>query len=225
MTFQYSNRSIVYYPMTAVCHDAVNSKTLNVGRGGSTYDGTLVNTPTKRTKRGYDFDNTANEYISIPVAAWPGTSGSFLITMSYAPGSNLGNDATNRVIGTDHSSGNNYEQRMYIDGQIAISYTDGSTVLGNQWFNAEKGVLQAGIWTWELVAGTTTSHFYSNGVENSNTSAAKTLQSPDIGLYLARWGANFFDGTIYHAELTPVVLTPIQVQDYYIAMMKKINDV
>ena len=219
------NDALAEYECISETHDPTNSKILNSGTLGATGDGTLVNTPIKLKWRGYSFLAASTNYISIPLAAWPGTSGSLALMLNYTGGTT---DALTRIFGTDHTSGANYEHRASSNGQMSIAYTDGTTTSGITWVPAGSislGPIMMLVWTWSLSGGTTTSYFYHNGAQSATTSAAKTLQTPDTAIWIGRYDTDYFTGSIYNVAFLPYPMTPSQVWEHYVHKMLSVNKV
>jgi hypothetical protein len=205
-------------------HDPTNYRALDrsgLGNHVLLGNGAGTGTPTKLAAQGYSFNGTT-QYMTIPLAAWPGNNGTILIDYS------AGGTVQQRIFSTDHSSGNNYECRTYDNSGTGLTLTIGgasgtiisaSAVLPTHYY--DKNIL-AGAWSYS--ASTTLRNFH-NGIFRGSAVQTNAPATPDLGFYLMRWPSDgsYTAGSIRSVLCFSRTLSDLQIADAVLWMQKLRN--
>lgn len=217
--YSYRDSAILDLPMRAANHDPDNVRTLDISGGKFSRNNnhaTLSGPPTKRQNRGYVF-NGSSEFLTLPVAAFPGESGSIFLCLS-----NISSTST-RIVGTGHSSGSNYEMRTNLAGGKLTIYFPITTGLRDLAPDAPMptGPLFTYGFTWERSGSDNIYTVYQDGIGHSETHTENAIPSPDGSFLLMRWASGFATGNIHQGFLSDEPMSSIQAADLHLQMLER----
>ena len=235
-TFNYDSKCVLNLPMTAECHDATNLKTLD--KSGKGYNATFGNGstsatfPTKLQGRGYSFDG--GDYLNLgDVSALNLQDFSFAVL--YKRGSTISTGQT--ILGCQLNVAAGYytgwDCRMQIANTISfLKATDVNTrpaSLTTATFTGQEYLVIIGV-----KSGTSFKLYVNNQLVTDATFTSATMNYTNSTTKSTLIGAEYSDsgsvtyanqlvGSEHQTMITPTILTPIQVYDLTLKMMKKIN--
>jgi len=220
--YDYRNRAIIDLPFRMEQHDATNGKSLNVGRGGSDLDadfGAAAAEPTKLShQRGYNFDGGDHMVIS------HGSGFSYADAMSIMLMFILNSKAADAYIAEKRSGfdeGFEVYYRNATDNLYFLVDGGGTAASATSLTNPSIGKIYTLVGTYDGAAA----NIYINGAyENAANETGSIANSIDMYLGANDGNADYLTGSILHCALTDFVMTPLQVADYHIQMLKKINE-
>ena len=203
--------------MRAAQHDAVNTKTLNVGRGGSTLDadfGAGAAEPTKLDyRRGYEFDGAADYMI---LSSFPSTAiWTVLLTLQ-----SLQMTATPNEYLLDAET-----------GRLVIGWAAASNVLqiyDGTWRNTVIYARDdAAIHTLAITnAGADVYGIYFDGESRGTVAGTSRSLGGDVALGAEYTGTGrWTEMNLYHAGIADAVLTPTQCLQYHRSQMKRLHQI
>jgi hypothetical protein len=220
-TYNYRNKSVVDLPMLMAQHDAVNGKTLDVSRQGNDADfGAGAAEPTKLTARGYSFDG--GDYMMVDYDAFSICSGSNGCTISMLV--NLSNNANKYLLESTQDANNGMVVEAVANNDIRWHVKEGGTdYTAPKIDSVNTDQFHTLIFTYN---GVDESLSYLDGYAATAGAAASSLDTSDPNkLYIGSdaAAANNILGDILGFKIIPKVLTPMQVFNEHIDMMKKLN--
>jgi hypothetical protein len=208
--YNYMDSAVVHLPMTAAYHDPTNVRTLDATANGNNAtfgDGSTSSTyPTKLSKRGYSFDG-GTDYLTLGDISASTWAAAFLIKVDSSTAS------YNRIMG---------QASFQID--IAIGTTDTLAVYDGGWKTCTEP-FHLGLYSSAIITYDGTSLImYQNGIQCYSATAGRALSgATKIGSSDAA-GDNI-DADILEAAIISKPLTPLQVADLHVRMMRQVNNV
>ena len=233
-TYNYRNKAVLDLPMGMAQHDPTNVRCLDVsgnGKHAQFGDGSTSTTyPTKQTTHGYDFDG--GDYMIATPDLNVGDSGSLAFVMEFSPDFNYDENAVTYLYGSTAESifaviKQNNASSNVLDIWMGNEKIDSiaEATYSPYWRKGQRNEL--------IISGTggdgssNITRAWLNGVEIMNDTVewygGTDVTSLTMGASYSI--GNFFNGKITSFQVYPFILTPTQVQDLTINLMKKINDV
>ena len=156
--------------------------------------------------------NAGDDYIDLPIDIVFDDEMSIEIVFELYDDTDAG-----RVIGSQHSSGSNYELRTYIQNSNLLYFFVGNgSSTPNVYFYLDNWFdLTHGIWTWEYDSGAdeTTLKAYKDGTYKSSIIFDGKVQLPNINLRLGHWENTLgMNGKIYLARFYHKVLSDDEIK-------------
>lgn len=205
----------------------VIGRTLDVSGNGNhaTFgDGVTPSTvPTKLTKRGYSFDG--GDYLDLPPASFPGATGTFCFLAQR-----VSTVATVRLIGTADSRGTNYEMRTNYDvvnKQFQVYFPLGTSLraVASGSVPGTESIFSFVI-TWERSETVNIYDLYFNGRLVKHVEYTEDpIVTPNTSVSIMKWSTFYTSGEVRAFLASTDVLTPLQVADLHMRMMKGVNRV
>jgi hypothetical protein len=220
-TYDYIDTPILDLPMGMAQHDPTNTRTLDISSSGA--DATLINSPTKLTKKGYALNGT-NQAITAPVTGLLNEA-ELSFVFKFTPNFEA-DDATANFMFFDSTSTDRY-----------ILYRDLSQSLTLLMNGASGGIAAVAtllpLWkkgrvnTLAITTTTGKTNIWLNGYKIVDNSATVWTPVNPATLYIGtRYSAErYFDGDIHSFKVWNKLLTPMQIKDLYIRDLKQINDI
>jgi hypothetical protein len=211
-TYNYRDRASVILPMRAAQHEA--TKTLDVsGNGNHAVLGTGASKPTKRSKRGYDFDggdwmvlgdnlSSCNELsITIPFITSPDSSARYLWTITESDNVTMG-----------------VALRVKNTGELQLVHNSGITI-------TSTGLFVSGGLDIVTVTIDSLDKAYITKNQTNRTSEISLNINDRSGEFVISRKSFSLIGSILGFEANCEVLTPLQIADLHIDMRLGINQV
>lgn len=183
-------------------------------------NGAGTGTPAKLSGQGYSF-NGSSQYMTVPLAAWPGTNGTLMMDVSY----NTNAAISPRFLGADHTLGANYEHRTILSSNkfyMGLRMDNGverSAVIVDPDIRYSK-IIWASTWgNLGLHSG------YMNGSFLLKTSLSNPIIAPDISLWLMRYNTDYTIGTLRSFLAFSRELSSLQIADATLWMQNLGNKV
>ncbi len=221
-TFSYMDRAVVNLPMLMQDHDATNDKTLNRGTLGSSSDadfGATTAEPTKLTyRRGYSFDD--GDALDVPYTGLDLGTKDFAIAFHIKPASTSGFPMVVDM-GSDADS-----------LAVYFSNADAIRARANSGSSQATYTVSASYWLQEHTVAVTrigaVLSIYVDGelraIDASASSSMPSTNSFSIGNINGGTTTGEYAGIMFSFALWyDQSLTPMQVADLYLRMMKGIN--
>ena len=223
-TWRYREHTKFYLPMRAEQHDPVNVRTLDSSGNGNHFtfgDGSTAATyPTKLARRGYEGDGSNTYLVNTSVGNIYNSD--FTFAFLFTP---VVETIDGLLCCRDAFQDGVYATFRYADEEIEVTY---NTVVVSSTIGVTTGeVIHVAI-TCDVSGDMTV---YINGESaGSGDISAETIDLTTSSLHLmclanGTTPASELGGTFYEAALYTKVLTPTQVQDLYLDMMGRLNDV
>lgn len=207
-TYTYWDSATCIMDGLAANYDPANYRHLDIsGRGNHVLLGNgTINGPTKLSAQGYSF--TTAQFMTVPLAAWPGTAGTLIMDVSYT--SEAGGRP--RLWGTDHTSGATYEHRTQLSGgnvQSALA-CNGTIYSANM-------IVPSAMYAKHIVAATwgasNIQRGYLNGQQMASTAiVSANVTTPDTKFWLMGYDVNT-SGTLRSFVSFAKELSSIQIAD------------
>jgi hypothetical protein len=221
-TYTYWQSATCIMDGMAANYDIANYRHLDLSGNGNHVllgNGAGTGTPTKLSTQGYNFVSASSQYMSVPLAAWPGTAGTLLLDVSVST-----NAAAHSLFGTDHTSGGNFEVFSSVSGandRIIMGNGTGQTAcnLGAD-FRWNKIIVGTTWLTSSTVKGYTQGAF----VASSNIGAT-TPYTPTTSWWLGRYDSSYLTGTLRSFLSFSRELSSIQIADATLQMQKWRNKI
>jgi hypothetical protein len=166
-----------------------------------------------------DTDGNGDQYYSVPLAAWPGTTGAIEIIGMLRSANGGG-----RFMGTDHSSGVNYEHRAFTNGTF-LSFSFKNDAGAFSVAPAENptllNVTRHYVIQWEYDGSTnTTATLFIDGDEIASATDGGFPATPNLAFYFGAWlTTQGLDGKMHQALIHNTTRTEAE----WLARAKRFN--
>ncbi len=164
----------------------------------------------------YEFDpddGTSTDGITVPLSAFPGVNGTWMVWVKPKDM----DSGDNRIFCSDHSGGGGAEFRTYSTAGNFRWITGNGTNTQNTYVDLAQDVWTHIAFTWEydVTSGETTIKGYRNSTLQDTKTLIGTIQTPDISMWVGRWGATTLNATLDEFMLFNRTLSQDQVQLIY----------
>ena len=220
-TYNYRNEAVLDLPLTAETYDPTNVRFLDVSGNGyhaTLGDGSTSTTfPTKLSKKGISLDG--GDYLVVNGAGLKFATGDFTLFMMFKSA----DTSTATIMGTEEAGDDGW--RMVMVSGIKIWGSLNATDI-KQTEEIDFRTIHSSAIPFNRSDG---SSVYIDGKIASNapsTTGITITSNSDVYIGTRAFDlASDFTGKIYDIKIFPFVLSPIQIADLHINMMKKINNV
>jgi hypothetical protein len=218
-TYEYMNNAIINLPCTHEMHDPTNNKALDICNN---YDATITGA-TKLSTRGYEIANTGSELLDLGDVTELNSASSFTMSFLFDPQIILMSD-TKYLIMKLRSSTEDLRIYQNVTGFICrITNTHG---LFNIIDNITNNICMSFVFDGSEATNSDRLKCYLGGREvsltYSGTIPATTYNLSGVKLIIG-YGLNGLNSYIKHFILHQEPLTPTQIADLHISMLKELN--